>query len=299
MSSALTLRTTVPLSPGQPGGFGHGDVDQLTGCVFVAHTAFDSVEVIDPDTLKPAGRIEGCLEGSGVLCASEARLVFAAARGAGKVLVIDADRLAALGEIAVGPRPNGLAWDGARGPLLVADVEPADQSARLIDVASGVVVASTPLPGRPRWCVYEPTGDRYLVNISEPAGVVVLAGGTGVASGVWTVGASGPHGLDLDRESMRAFIACDGGHVIAVNLDGEETGRTAISGAPDAIWFNARRRRLYVANRKTGRDRRRRHRDYGRCGDRCHRGRRAYDRFRPRSTAPVCIHARSMCHRGL
>ena len=247
MSGGLTFKNTVPLPPGWPGLFDHGDVDRLTRRVFVAHTAFDTVEVIDADTLKSAGRIEGCPEGSGVLCAAEARLVFAAARGAGKVLVIDPDRLVVLSEVAVGTRPNGLAWDGSRGHLLVADLAPTDHSARLIDLASGAVVASTPLPGRPRWCVYEPAGDRYLVNISEPAMVVVLAGGTGVRSGVWPVGLPGPHGLDLDRVGRRAFIACDSGHVIAVNLDGDETGRTAISGPPDAIWFNARARRLYVA----------------------------------------------------
>jgi hypothetical protein len=135
LSGGLKLKTTVPLAPGQPGGFDHGDVDRLTGRV-VAHTAFGSIEVIDGESLKLAGRIDGCPEGSGVLCAAEARLVFAAARGAGKVLVIDPDRLAVVREIAVGPRPNALAWDGSRAHLLVADVDPTDQSARLIDVSS-------------------------------------------------------------------------------------------------------------------------------------------------------------------
>lgn len=248
MSGGLKFKTTVPLSPGQPGLFDHGDVDRLTGRVFVAHTTFGTVEVIDGESLKVAGRIDGCAEGSGVLCVAEARLVFAAARGAGKVLVIDPDRLAVVREIAVGPRPNGLAWDGSRGHLLVADVDAADQSARLIEVASGAIVASTPLPGRPRWCVYEPIADRYLVNISEPAAVAVLAGATAAISTLWPMSSRGPHGLDLDREGGTGFVACDGGHAIAINLNsGEETGRTAISGVPDAIWFNPGRRRLYVA----------------------------------------------------
>jgi DNA-binding beta-propeller fold protein YncE len=220
--------------------------------VFVAHTAFDSIDVIDGETLAAVGRIEGCPEGSGVICAADARLVFAAARGAGKVLVIDPDRLVVRQEMAVGPRPNGLAWDGSRKQLLVADIEPTDHSARLIDVARGTVVASTPLPGRPRWCAYEPKSDRYLINISEPALVVVLSAGTGVIAASWPISAQGPHGLDIDHEGGRIFVACDGGQLVAVDSSGIETGRTEISAAPDAIWFNSQLQRLYVGVGRPG-----------------------------------------------
>ncbi len=254
MSGGLRLRATVHLPPGRPGAFDHGDTDPISGRVFVAHTAFGTVEVIDAETLEPAGRIDACPEGSGVLCAPERHLVFAAARGQGKVLVIEPDRLEVLLEIDVGPRPNGLAWDGRRGHLLVADVDPSDQTARLIEVSSGRTVSTTPLPGRPRWCVYEPTYDRFLINIREPAAVAVLPAGGPPISALWGVEAHGPHGLDLDRQSGRAFVACDGAFVIALDINsGRETGRTGISGEPDAIWFNALTRRLYVAVGASGR----------------------------------------------
>jgi len=125
-------------------------VDPVTGRVFVAHSDFGTVDVVDRDTLQVATAIEGCPDGSGVLCAGTQRLVFAAARAAGKVLLIDPDRLEIIREITVGPRPNGLAWDGGRGRLLVADVDPSDQAARLIDVSSSELITMTPLPGRPR-----------------------------------------------------------------------------------------------------------------------------------------------------
>lgn len=248
MSSQLRLLTTVKLPPDQPGGFDHGDVDPTSGRVFVAHTAFDTIEVIDAESLAVCGRIDGCAEGSGVLFGLGRRILFAAARGAGEVLVVDPDRLEVLRTIKVGPRPNGLAFDGDRGHLLVADVDPADQAARLIEVSTGRLVKSVSLPGRPRWCVYEKSTDRFLVNIREPASVAVLAGGTAALVDSWSVGSRGPHGLDLDRDDGKAFVACDGAEVIAIDLrNGREIGRTAISGEPDAIWFNRLRRRLYVA----------------------------------------------------
>lgn len=248
MTAGLRLLATVQLPPEQPGGFDHGDVDPIIGRVFVAHTAFGTIDVIDAGSLQPAGRIDRCPEGSGVLFAAGRRMVFAAARAAGQVLIIDPDQLEIRREIAVGPRPNGLAWDEARGHLLVADVDPADQSARLIEVSSGRLVSSISLPGRPRWCVYEQSSDRFLVNIREPASVAVLAGGSATVLESWSVESRGPHGLDLDREGGKAFVACDVAQVIAIDVrDGRETGRTAISGEPDAIWFNRQRRRLYVA----------------------------------------------------
>ena len=246
MTGSLRPAGRVPLPPGRAGSFDHADVDPVTGRVFVAHTEFATVDVIDPDSLRALEPIDGCPEGSGLFCAPAERLVFAASRGLGKVVLIDADGLRQVGEVAVGPKPNGLAWDGRRRRLLVADVDGADQAARIVDAASRSVIASTRLPGRPRWCVYDPAGDRFLVNIREPASLLVLSP-DGEVSATWTVPSAGPHGLDIDTERGEAFVACDGGEVVVIGLaDGRVMGRIPISGQPDATWFNRARRRLYV-----------------------------------------------------
>src|ERR1700704_498723 len=142
----LALRGYAALPPHAAGDFDHGDVHLNTGRVFVAHTANDTVEVIDGERLELERTLPGCPEGSGVLCAQgDAPLVFAAARGAGKVLVLDAVTCELRNEIAVGPKPNGLAWDSGRRHLLVADVE--DYSARLVDPHSGETLRNIRLPG--------------------------------------------------------------------------------------------------------------------------------------------------------
>ena len=246
MTSNLRLLTRIALPPGRSGGFDHGDVDAVTGKVFVAHTAFGTVDVIDGETLEFADSIARCPEGSGVLCASAARLVFAASRGSGKVLLIDGDRLEATGEIEVGPKPNGLAWAQHHRQLLVADVDAGDQAARLIDVSSRTVSTVTRLPGRPRWCVFDEASQRFLINIRDPASVACLTVSGEIISS-WAISVSGPHGLDLDRERGLAFVACDGGQVVVIDVAaGRELSSIPISGEPDAIWFNPRRRRLYV-----------------------------------------------------
>ena len=92
--------------------------------------------------------------------------------------------------IAAGSKPNGLAWDVGRRHLLVADVQ--DHQARLVDPAMGTLLASTALPGRPRWCLYDRQRDRFLVNINDPACVVVLTAATGTLMASMDVAPTGP-----------------------------------------------------------------------------------------------------------
>lgn len=237
------FQRSIPIPPHTPSEFDHGDVHRASGNVFVAHTQAGTVEVLDGERGVHLATIPGCAEASGVLVAQEINLVFAAARGAGKVLVIDAERFQVQREISVDPRPNGMAWDTTHHQLLVADVQA--NTARLVTVA-GETLAVTPLPGRPRWCVFDAVRGQFLVNIREPACVLVLAATTAAPLAHWPVAGTGPHGLDLSAD--RAFVACDGGEFIALDLQtGKERARTTLPGAPDAIWYNAALGQVSVA----------------------------------------------------
>ena len=109
-------------------------------------------------------------------------------------------------------------------------------------------MASVELPGRPRWAVYHQVRDRFLVNIREPACVAVFSADPFVLVERFPVWSPGPHGLDLDQDGRRAFVACDGSTVVTLDLArGREQARVAIAGPPDAIWHNHQLGRLYVA----------------------------------------------------
>ena len=247
----LRLATSIDLPPHSSGGFDHGDVHLSTGRVFVAHTAAGTVEIVDGEAARHVATVPGCPEASGVLCAEEDGLVFAAARGAGTLLVLHAASGGVLGEVAVGSKPNGLAWDPGRRRVLVTDVQ--DLRARSVDPFGYRVLAEVPLPGRPRWCAYEPTRDRFLVNIREPACVVLLDAETCGERGRWPISAAGPHGLDLDVPRGRVFVACDSGVLTVLDLaTGGERAAVEIAGEPDVVWYNAASHHLYVAVGRPG-----------------------------------------------
>lgn len=251
MSTRLVFRQAIPLPPHPEGDYDHGDVHLASGRVFIANTAAGNVEVLDGERLQHLATIPGCPEASGVLCAQEEGLIFAAARGTGELLVIDVASLSVVREIGVGFRPNGLAWDRQGQRVLVADVQ--DNQARLVDPQAGEILAAVKLPGRPRWCVYHAATHAFLVNIREPAEVVILLADSLVQVRSFPISAAGPHGLDLDPEGRQAFVACDGGQVVTLNLTtNQEVDAVRISGVPDAIWHNHQLGRLYVAIAQPG-----------------------------------------------
>lgn len=246
MSSTLILRHFLDLPPHPKGDFDHGDVYLASGQVFIANTAAGSVEVVDGAQLRHLATIPGCPEASGMLVAQQEGLVFAAARGAGKLLVIEPTTNMVLRKVGVGPRPNGLAWDLQRRHLLVADVQV--NQAHLVDPQAGEVISQVQLPGRPRWAVYHQGSGHFLVNIREPACVAVLSADPFALVERFPISSPGPHGLDLDQQGRRALVACDGEAVVTLDLaSGRELAQVPIAGTPDAIWHNHRLNRLYVA----------------------------------------------------
>src|SRR6266849_4495906 len=111
---------------------------------------------------------------------------------------------------------------------MVADVE--ENSARLLDSGTGASLVFAELPGRPRWCVYDAPRERNLVNIREPASVVALAAENLQQVALIERLPAGPHGLDLDRQGNRAFVACDAGVVVVLDLvSDQEVGRVPIA----------------------------------------------------------------------
>jgi len=251
MFMPLLISQYVNLPLHQLGGFDHADVHIESGRVYVAHTAVGTVEIIDGEHAKHLATLPSCPEASGVLCAQNDNMVFAAARGAGKVLVIDALTNRVLREVQAGSMPNGLAWDSKRKQLLAADVK--DNHAKLIDPYSGKLISALELAGRPRWCAYSSKKDQFLVNIREPAGVAILAAEDMSQKAFLPVSITGPHGLDIDDKSGLVYVACDGGAVVVLDIStGHEEAVVPIRGGPDVIWLNIDRHRLYCAIGKPG-----------------------------------------------
>jgi DNA-binding beta-propeller fold protein YncE len=252
----MTLRLLghIELPPHRSnGGFDHADVHSPTNRIYVAHTANDSIDVIDCAEDRYVESISGFTAVAGALVSEARGLVFTTNRGENTVSVFTPGDEWNTFKIGVGVKPNGVAFDSDRGLLVVANVgDPAisdSYTASIVDVARKERIAEIKVPGRTRWAIYDPALDTFFINIASPAQIVAIdARDPTKISKEFQVPAEGPHGLELDPVTGRLFCACDAGILFAIDAaSGRILADVSLSGAPDVIFLNSRSGHLYVA----------------------------------------------------
>jgi DNA-binding beta-propeller fold protein YncE len=241
----------IPLPPGQEQGFDHADVWLGAGGprMYVAHTGADRIDVIDCSARTFLRSLEGLPGVAGVLIDQEHDLLFSSDRACARVSVFRCSNETLLGQVEVGPHPNGLAYDRRRRRLCSFNLgEPLGENCTASVVALNAlsVIEELPLPGRPRWAAYDPDADEVYVNIREPAQILVLDAERIGEARALEVAAAGPHGLWLDGE--RLFCAADGGALVVLSRSsGDVLANLPLPGAPDVVMHDQAGKRLYVA----------------------------------------------------
>jgi DNA-binding beta-propeller fold protein YncE len=235
------------------GGFDHADIHSPTDRLYVAHTSNDAVDIIDIGKDRYIESIPGLTAVAGALVSEPRGLVFTSNRGENTVSVFapGAERDAL--KIAVGVKPNGLAFDPTRDVLIAANVGdpaiPDSYSVTVVDIARRERIAEVKVPGRTRWAMYDAALEMFFVNIASPARIIAVdARNPTKISKEYEVPAVGPHGLDLDTATGRLLCACDAGVLFAIDAaTGRVLGDVPLSGVPDVVFLHPQFGRLYVA----------------------------------------------------
>src|SRR5215471_312700 len=200
MSTPLRLASYVELPRHEgKGGFDHAAVHAASGHVYVAHTANDAVDVFDPASASHLFAITGLPGVAGVLVSDEAQLVIASSRAENTVAIFAPGPDPQVRKIAVGLRPNGLAYDHGRRLVLVANVgDPAiagSYTLTVVDLDGQAVRAEVAVGGRTRWAVFDPDAQAFYVNIADPAQIVVVdARRADRIARTLPIPSNGPHG---------------------------------------------------------------------------------------------------------
>lgn len=250
---ALTRIGFIPIPPGKEPSFDHADIyrgqSPATSRLYVAHTGADRIEIIDCHTNSYVGALSELPGVAGVLIDSEQDFLFSSDRGCDRVSIYRCSDETLLGRIEVGDRPNGLAYDPTRLRLLVfniGDPPGVNCTVSVVAVDEMRVIATIPLPGRPRWAVYDAVTEQVYANVREPAQIVVLNAKQLEIARTVNVPTAGPHGLAIAGE--RLFCAADGGALVALDRDsGAVLGSVTLPGEPDVVMHDPALARLYVA----------------------------------------------------
>jgi DNA-binding beta-propeller fold protein YncE len=235
------------------GTFDHAAVHAASSHVYVAHTANDAVDVFDPASAKHLFTIGGLPAAAGVLVSDESQLIIAANRAENTIGIFAPGPDPQVLKIDVGLHPNGLAYDAMRRLILVANVGdpaiPGSHTLSVVDLDRRTVQAEIEVAGRTRWAIYDPESEAFYVNIADPPQIAIVeARDPSRLARVFAIPAAGPHGLDLDPATHRLFCACDARTLVTLDArSGKIMSQQALSGTPDVVFFNRRRKHLYVA----------------------------------------------------
>lgn len=235
------------------GGFDHADIHLPTDRLYVAHTSNDAIDVIDSARDLYVESMPGLVAVAGALVSEARGLVFTSNRGENTVSVFSPHAERDAFKIVVGMKPNGLAFDSARGILIVANVGdpsiPDSHSVSVVDLARRERIAEVKVPGRTRWAIYDAAGEMFFVNIASPARIIAIdARNPTKILKEYEVPAAGPHGLELDPATGRLLCACDAGLLLAIEAtSGDVLADVPLSGAPDVIFLHPQSGHLYVA----------------------------------------------------
>jgi len=235
------------------GGFDHADIHPPTNRIYVAHTSNDSIDVIDCARDRYIESMPGVMGVAGALVSEARGLVFTSNRGENTVSVFAPGAERSAFKIAVGVKPNGLAFDPTRGILIAANVGdpsiPDSYSVSVVDLGRREQIAEVKVPGRTRWAIYDAALEMFFVNIASPARIVAIDARDPIKiSAEYEVPAAGPHGLDLDPAKGRLLCACDAGALFAIDAaSGRVLEDVPLSGAPDVIFLHPQSGHLYVA----------------------------------------------------
>jgi len=227
--------------------FDHAAFDPKTRRVFIAHTARNTVEVIDHD----AGKHETTLPGfPGVAGAvADDGEILVTNRGSASLAWLDGTTLETKAVLKTGARPNGAAIIKRLSLGIVACIGDDREIPTLHAFSlSERKQVSIDLPGRPRWCVADAEAKRVFLCIREPSMVLVASLPDLRPIAQWRLRSGGAHGLDIDHSRGRLYAGCDDGALVEIDsTSGVVTNVWPIAGAPDVTFFNPATGRVHVA----------------------------------------------------
>ena len=244
----MSLKTIgiIEIPGASDSAFDHGAFDPKTRRVFVAHTARNTIEVIDHDVGRHIVTLPGFPEAAGVV--AEDGSVLVTNRGAASLAWLDGQNFKTQTVFKTGPRPNGVALVPRQSLAIVASIGDENQGPRLEVLSCYGNRFVVDLPGRPRWCVTDAAAERVFLAIRDPSMVFVARLPALRDVEHWKLPSGGAHGLDIDHRHNRLYVACDDGALVEVDISaGAASHEWRIAGVPDATFFNPANGLVHVA----------------------------------------------------
>lgn len=254
--SILVVAVGLPLSAQQykvtgsipiPGDWGWDYLlaDGPSRVLYVSHGT--QVELIDLDSEKITGKIDGMMRIHGIALAHDLNRGFISDGGGNDVIVFDLKSHAVLQKVTAGTNPDGILYDPATKRVFAFNGKSADATA--IDAATGKVLGTIPVGGKPEFPVSDGKGNVYA-NIEDKNEIVKIDPQALKVTAHWAIApCEGPSGLAMDIASNRLFAVCDEKKMVVVDAAaGKVVTTVAIGDGPDATYYDPDSKLVFSSN---------------------------------------------------
>ena len=221
---------------GGEGGWDYLTVDASTRRFYISRGTH--VIVLDADSGKNVGDIPDTPGVHGIALAPELGKGFVSNGREGTVTVFDLSTLAPSGsKIKVGENPDAILYEPATKRVFTFNGRSQDSTA--IDAASGKVLGTIKLDGKPEFAASDAKG-QVFVNIEDKSELTVIDPNKLEVKTKWPLApCTEPSGLALDRKNRRLFVGCDNKMMAVVDADsGKVLATPAIGEGVDATAYD-------------------------------------------------------------
>lgn len=195
------------------------------------------VMVLDADSGKSVGDIPDTQGVHGIALAPELGKGFTSNGREGTVSIFDIKTLAVSNKVKVGDNPDAILYDPATKRVFTFNGRSQDSTA--IDAASGKVLGTIKLDGKPEFAASDAKGMIY-VNIEDKSELTAIDPNKLEVKNKWPLApCEGPSGLSIDRKNRRLYVGCDKMMAIVDADSGKVLATPAIGDGVDATWFDA------------------------------------------------------------
>jgi DNA-binding beta-propeller fold protein YncE len=196
------------------------------------------VIVLDLDSGKTVGDIPDTQGVHGIALAPDLGRGFTSNGREGTVTIFDLETLKPIGEkVKVGENPDAILYDPASKRVFTFNGRSQDASA--IDAASGKVLGTIKLDGKPEFAASDAQGTVF-VNIEDKSELTAIDPSTLAVKAKWPLApCTEPSGLAIDRKHRRLFAGCDNKMMAVVDADsGKVLATPAIGEGVDATAYD-------------------------------------------------------------
>jgi YVTN family beta-propeller protein len=235
--------------PGPSGvRFDYLTIDYDDHYLFCAHLGAGILYVIDLRTnklVKAIGDVPGV---EGVEYVPELKKVYTSDWHEDKIGVIDLGTMQVIKKIPTESKPDGSAYAPPFHKLYVSDE--LAKAVAIVDVTRDEIVKTLRFDSQTGMPQYDPVAKKIYVNLQDQNILATIDPANDQVVGMNPVGkCKGNHGMALDPEHHRAFLACEANSLLTVfDLDkNEPIAYLPMADGADVVKFDPGRNRIYVA----------------------------------------------------